>query len=90
MAVVIIGPWDQTEEDFFCDPWGNQVYEWAISGWDEDMDADDTEEPPYDDAKDHEACPSCNKNGKNPNAGWYTPLVGPRIVCDNCDGSGWV
>lgn len=45
---------------------------------------------PYDDSKDHDPCPDCNRDGKSPNAGWYCPFVGPRMKCDTCDGAGWV
>lgn len=48
------------------------------------------EEPPYDDSKDHDPCPDCNANKKGFRPGWYVPLVGPAIMCDRCDGAGWV
>lgn len=97
MAVVILGPWDRVEDVFLSDSWGNQVYEWAleleedeVGDWNDEPSGEDTEEAPYDDSKDHDPCPDCNKSGKNPDAGFYVPLVGPRIVCDRCDGSGRV
>lgn len=47
-------------------------------------------EPPYDDSKDHDPCPDCNRDGKGMTPGWYTPFVGPPIYCETCDGAGWV
>jgi hypothetical protein len=48
------------------------------------------EDPDYDDSKDHTACSDCNPNGKGRTPGWYQPLVGPPVLCDRCDGAGWV
>ncbi len=48
------------------------------------------EDPDYDDSKDHTACSDCNPNGHGRTPGWYQPFVGPPVLCDRCDGAGWV
>lgn len=44
----------------------------------------------YDDRKDHTPCDYCNPSGRAEAPGWIVPFVGPRELCDRCDGSGWV
>ncbi len=45
----------------------------------------ESDDEPYDDSRDHERCPDCPGT-----PGWYTPLVGPRQLCDTCGGAGWL
>lgn len=66
--------------DYLTDVYGSPISSCDDSG----------PEEPYDDSKDHDPCKSCNVGGKNPDAGWYVPFMGPRIKCDDCDGAGWV